>query len=89
MFSKIKNMLFGKKTIKTDAKDDNIKDEIWGPTIDYTKCKNCTLCYKVCKNGVFAIENGKVVVKNKSNCVKGCNKCLSACRYGALIFPNR
>ncbi len=91
LFSKIKNVLFGRKNNKNEDDNDSLNRkeyEVWGPTIDYTKCKNCTLCYKVCKNGVYAVENGKVVVKNKSNCVKGCSKCIEACRYGAISFPN-
>lgn len=90
MFSKIKNIFFGQKNNKNEDNNSlNKKEyEIWGPTIDYNKCKNCTLCYKVCKNGVYDIENGKVVVKNKSNCVKECSKCIDACRYGAISFPN-
>ena len=66
----------------------SVENNIWGPTIDYDRCKNCTSCYKVCDYGVYAVENGKVIVKNKSNCVKGCFKCLSVCRYGAISFPN-
>ncbi|AEH06613.1 ATP-binding protein [Methanothermococcus okinawensis] len=87
MFSKIKHIIFGGDNKKTEKTEKEFKkDNVWGPTIDYTKCKNCTLCYKVCENGVFGIVNGRVTVINKSNCVKGCSKCLSVCRYGALSF---
>ncbi len=99
MFSKIKN-LFKKGEKSENSNNSNSSSDVlkntaeyrednnvWGPTIDYNKCKNCTMCYKFCKYGVYSIENGKVVVKNKSNCIDGCSMCLDVCRYGALIFP--
>ena len=93
MFSKIMNVFKRKNRENKNGEkeiegNDKSLNEVWGPTIDYDKCKSCTLCYKFCRNGVYDIENGKVVVKNKSNCVKGCFKCLSVCRYGAISFPN-
>ncbi|WP_048196956.1 ATP-binding protein [Methanocaldococcus vulcanius] len=84
MLSKLLKIIKGEKD-KPLGK--NVEDT-WGPTIDYDRCKNCASCYNFCKYGVYAIENGRVVVKNKSNCIEGCSLCLDVCRYGALSFPD-
>jgi NAD-dependent dihydropyrimidine dehydrogenase PreA subunit len=84
----------GNNKIVDSKNDDNENivchdlDNIWGPTIDYDKCKNCISCYKFCNYGVYEVENGRVVVKYKDKCVDGCSMCLDVCRYGALSFPN-
>ncbi len=69
-----------------NERDSNIKKEniAYGPTIDYSKCKNCGICYKLCKNNVYDLINNKVVVINKENCSKQCNKC----NCSAISFPN-
>ncbi|MCW1301227.1 MAG: 4Fe-4S binding protein [Candidatus Nanoarchaeia archaeon] len=53
------------------------------PVIDYKKCDNCKVCVEVCPMGVYAVEKGKVVVKNPEKCV-GCRSCEVQCHASAI-----
>ncbi|ENN96013.1 ferredoxin [Methanocaldococcus villosus KIN24-T80] len=75
MLSKIFNFLFKKKTTNEEKRI----------RIDYDKCKNCTACVRVCKNNVFVIKDGKVILANPQNCDM-CYSCIKVCRYGALYI---
>jgi len=63
--------------------------ETWSPTIDYSKCTNCTICLLACGNKVFSWSNSqnKVVVQVPTNCVLGCTSCLKLCPSEAIYFP--
>ena len=47
------------------------------------KCTNCGTCVDVCPVGVFAKENGKVVVKKPKECI-GCRACEVQCPVEAI-----
>jgi len=53
------------------------------PVIDYKKCKNSKTCVSVCPMNVYAVEKGKVVVKNPSACI-GCRACEVQCPNSAI-----
>ena len=53
------------------------------PTIDYTKCTNCMICYAYCPESAMSVgEDGKVKI-DYDNC-KGCMICMTECPLRAV-----
>lgn len=53
------------------------------PYIDYEKCTLKRTCMEVCPAGVFAEENGKMVVKYPEKCIQ-CRACEVSCPEKAI-----
>ncbi len=65
------------------------RDQInWHPTVDPEKCTACLTCVNFCKQGVYAVEDGKPAVKHPENCVVGCRGCDTVCPMGAISHPS-
>jgi NAD-dependent dihydropyrimidine dehydrogenase PreA subunit len=61
--------------------------DAWYPVIDKERCSECEKCHDFCLFGVYAIEHGRVVVRNPANCKNDCPACARLCPGGAIIFP--
>jgi len=66
----------------------------WFPIIFSDKCDGCgntgkPRCVEYCPNGVYAFQEGKVVVAHPTKCVKGCSACAPLCHKKAISFPSR
>ncbi len=59
----------------------------WFPVIDRRLCVDCKQCVSFCLFGVYAVQNGKVIVKNPANCKTNCPACARICPRVAIIFP--
>lgn len=59
----------------------------WFPVIDKARCGECGKCHDFCLFGVYAMEDGRVVVRNPENCKNNCPACARLCPSGAIIFP--
>ncbi len=59
----------------------------WFPVIDKERCSECEKCHDFCLFGVYAIERGRVVVRNPENCKNNCPACARLCPSEAIIFP--
>lgn len=65
------------------------RDEIkWYPTIDRDTCAACLTCVNFCKQGVYAVKDGRPVVNHPENCVVGCRGCDGVCPMGAITHPS-
>jgi NAD-dependent dihydropyrimidine dehydrogenase PreA subunit len=66
------------------------REEIdWGPTIDEAACRDgCRVCLDFCKQGVYGLADGRVLVAERTSCVVGCSHCASICEAGAIAFPS-
>lgn len=66
------------------------REEIdWGPTIDEAACREgCRVCLDFCKQGVYGLVDGRVLVTERTSCVVGCAHCASLCEAGAIAFPS-
>lgn len=51
--------------------------------LDRDACKGCGLCQQVCPHAVFAMEEGKAVIRDRDACME-CGACVRNCPYGAL-----
>lgn len=51
----------------------------WYPVINYETCTACGKCVEYCCNGVYQLENGKVIVANPEKCCEGEKCCESIC----------
>jgi NAD-dependent dihydropyrimidine dehydrogenase PreA subunit len=47
------------------------------------KCNGCGKCTEVCPHGVFSIENGKSIIKDKNSCME-CGACAKNCPMSAV-----
>jgi len=61
----------------------------WFPVIDEEACTGCGECLEFCANGVFALKDDIMEVKEKYNCVVGCDKCATFCPVDAIEFPSK
>ncbi len=54
-------------------------------TLEYAaeKCTGCGRCIEVCPHGVFTLENGKAVLKEKDACIE-CGACRKNCAFEAV-----
>ncbi len=59
----------------------------WFPVIDKQRCSECEKCHDFCLFGVYAVEDGRVVVRNPKSCKNNCPACARLCPSGAIIFP--
>jgi NAD-dependent dihydropyrimidine dehydrogenase PreA subunit len=59
----------------------------WFPVIDKERCGECEKCHEFCLFGVYAVEDGRVAVRNPANCKNNCPACARLCPSGAIIFP--
>jgi NAD-dependent dihydropyrimidine dehydrogenase PreA subunit len=65
------------------------EDIDWGPTIDEAACRDgCRVCLDFCKQGVYGLVDGRVLVAERTSCVVGCSHCASLCDAGAIAFPS-
>ncbi|MFH1237440.1 MAG: 4Fe-4S binding protein, partial [Candidatus Aenigmatarchaeota archaeon] len=53
------------------------------PKWDFSKCKVCGECAKVCKQNAIVFVKGKFPAFVKDICI-GCKACIVACKYGAI-----
>ncbi|UNQ73803.1 4Fe-4S dicluster domain-containing protein [Infirmifilum sp. NZ] len=62
----------------------------WHPSIDYSKCTGCGLCFVTCGHDVFHWDrkSGKPVVAKPGDCVMGCTTCGKLCPAEAITFPS-
>lgn len=61
--------------------------DAWFPVIDSERCINCGKCHDFCLFGVYALEEGRVRVKQPQQCKNNCPACARMCPSKALIFP--
>ena len=54
--------------------------------IDQDKCIGCMACYKMCRHGVYAINNDRPTVVNREGCVEGCHGCGNRCPEKAIVY---
>lgn len=59
----------------------------WFPAIDKERCSECEKCHDFCLFGVYALEEGRVAVRQPQNCKNNCPACARICPSGAIIFP--
>lgn len=59
----------------------------WFPVIDRRRCTACRQCADFCLFGVYAVESGRVEVRNPSNCKTHCPACARICPQAAIMFP--
>ena len=59
----------------------------WFPVLDYERCVHCRQCVSFCPFGVYAVDDGKVVVTAPRNCKDNCPACARMCPKQAIIFP--
>ncbi len=59
----------------------------WFPVIDYDRCTGCRQCLGFCLFGVYAVEDGRVVVAHPDKCKTYCPACARVCPNGAILFP--
>lgn len=54
-------------------------------TLDYDKekCTGCERCVEVCPHGVFQMENGKAIVRDRDLCME-CGACALNCAFSAI-----
>ena len=58
---------------------------LFRPTIDKSKCRNCSLCSRRCKGACIDYKNHVI---DYSRCV-ACMDCIDACKHGALHLQYR
>lgn len=58
---------------------------LFRPTIDKSKCRNCSLCSRRCKGACIDYKNHSI---DYSRCV-ACMDCIDACKHGALRLQYR
>lgn len=51
--------------------------------LNYDKCTGCKKCIEVCPHGVFEMQNGKSVLRDKDRCME-CGACARNCPFGAI-----
>ncbi|MEA4862973.1 MAG: mercury methylation ferredoxin HgcB [Victivallaceae bacterium] len=51
--------------------------------IDGDRCSGCGFCLNVCPRGVLAMQNRKVVIKEKDACIE-CGACAKNCPAEAI-----
>jgi NAD-dependent dihydropyrimidine dehydrogenase PreA subunit len=60
----------------------------WYPVVDYGRCTHCGECVKVCRRGVFGVnEGGTVGVARPDACGNCCPECNCTCPARAIMFP--
>lgn len=47
------------------------------------KCTGCEKCAEVCPHGLFLIEDGKAVLRDRDLCME-CGACARNCPFGAI-----
>ncbi|MFZ5975705.1 MAG: ATP-binding protein [Bacillota bacterium] len=59
----------------------------WYPVIDYAKCKECGVCVKMCRNGVYDKSKApSPAVVFPEGCIEGCKGCGSRCPGNAIEY---
>lgn len=53
--------------------------------INRDNCTDCARCLAACRQHVFSVSGGEIIVAQESEC-NGCRKCMDICLYGALSF---
>ncbi len=61
--------------------------DAWYPVIDKDRCSECEKCHDFCLFGVYAVEDGRVWVKQPQQCKNNCPACARICPSKAVIFP--
>jgi len=61
--------------------------DAWFPVIDKGRCSECGKCHDFCLFGVYAVEGGRVKVKQPRQCNNNCPSCARMCPSKAIIFP--
>ena len=51
--------------------------------LDQDKCNGCTVCTMVCPHAVFAMEDGKAIMKDRGACME-CGACAINCQAEAI-----
>lgn len=51
--------------------------------LDETACRGCGMCLQVCPHGVFALENGRAVLRDRDACME-CGACQRNCPFAAV-----
>lgn len=55
--------------------------------LDVSRCIGCKMCVDVCPHGVFAIENRKAQIVDRSACME-CGACAINCPVNALVVAS-
>lgn len=51
--------------------------------VDKAKCQVCGECVDICSNGIYELQDEKLVIANVAQCT-GCQNCVSVCVNEAL-----
>ena len=51
--------------------------------VDSDKCTGCSMCLEVCPHGVLAIDEKRVLIRNRDACME-CGACSLNCPVGAV-----
>ncbi len=56
--------------------------------IDYNKCNNCGLCYRICPTDVYAMFDKKVYIAHQADCMS-CYLCAHECPVKAIKIDGK
>lgn len=78
--------LYGENWVENAVNESLKRDmsswRVFIPTIDYSKCKKCWMCFDYCPEGVISKSDEGPII-NRTLC-KGCGICATECPFKAI-----